>query len=234
MEPAVRVDQPDDRPDLGPPTTLVLVRHGRTDDTDERRVRGGSSAGPQLNAAGQAQVADLAQAFRSGSWEPADAGDRPRGPRPVVLVASPLLRARQTATAVAAALDLEPRFDPAWAELDLGDWDGLSYAEIAAGWPERYGAWRASSAVAPPSGESLDELAARAAGACDRLVREQPGRTVLVVSHTAPIRSVIARALDAGPAALWRLRVDPARLSVIRFWADGGCEVATVNSPGPP
>jgi hypothetical protein len=41
---------------------------------------------------------------------------------------------------------------------------------------------------------------------------------------------VLARVLAAGPAALWRLRVDPTAVSVVRFWTDGGCEVATVNS----
>jgi broad specificity phosphatase PhoE len=148
----------------------------------------------------------------------------------VAVISSPLLRARQTASAVATALDLEPQMDDDWAEVGLGDWDGLSYAEIAAGWPEQYRDWRRSTAVAPPNGESLDDVAQRVAGACDRLVRAHPGRTVVVLSHTAPIRIVLARALTAGPAALWRLRIDPTSVSGLRFWADGGCEVAGVNS----
>jgi probable phosphoglycerate mutase len=152
------------------------------------------------------------------------------GTRPVTVVASPLLRARQTATVLVNALGLKSQIDDAWAEVSLGDWDGLGYAEIAAGWPDRYRDWRRSTAVAPPGGESLDDVAKRVGAARDRLVRGHPGRTVVVVSHTAPIRTVLADALVAGPAALWRLRVDPAGLSVIRFWADGGCEVVTVNS----
>ena len=150
--------------------------------------------------------------------------------RPVHVLASPLLRARQSATALGAALGLQPQLDDDWAEVSLGDWDGLSYAEIAEGWPAEYLAWRTSTAVAPPHGESLDDVARRVGAACDRVVAEHPGRTVLVVSHTAPIRTVITRALDAGPTALWRLRVDPAAVSVVRFWADGGCEVGCVNS----
>ena len=206
--------------DLGRPATVILVRHGRTEDTEQRRVRGGSSAGPQLAPAGRLEARRLAEVV--GGWP--DAG------RPVAVVTSPLLRARQTADLLGAALDLEPVEDDDWAEVSLGDWDGLSYAEIADGWPDEYRAWRASTAVAPPHGESLDDVAKRAGAACDRVIERHPGRTVLVVTHTAPIRTVLRRALEAGPAALWRLRVDPVRISVLRFWADGGCEVGTVNS----
>jgi probable phosphoglycerate mutase len=231
--------------DLGEPSTVILVRHGRTDDTDQHRARGGGSAGPELNAPGQRQAEQVARllaehAARFG--EPAATGsssivsssESPAhsllGTRPVAVVASPLLRSRQTATVIADGLGLEPQFDDDWAELSLGDWDGLGYAEMAAGWPELFRDWRRSTAVAPPNGESLDDVAKRVGSACDRLVTAHPGRTVVVVSHTAPIRTVLARALAAGPAALWRLRVDPTAVSVVRFWADGGCEVATVNS----
>jgi probable phosphoglycerate mutase len=231
--------------DLGSPTTLILVRHGRTDDIDQRRVRGGDGAGPSLNAAGRRQVERLAQvlAESAGQAESADCAkpadraeslDRAESAdgagRPGVIVASPLLRAWQTATALGEALGLAPVADDDWAELSLGEWDGLSYAEIAAGWPTQYRAWRASTAVAPPLGESLDDVGTRVAAARERLVRDYPGQRVIVVSHTAPIRTVIAGALDAGPAALWQLRIDPARVSVVRFWTDGGCEVASVNT----
>jgi probable phosphoglycerate mutase len=213
----IQVGSSIDAVDLGEPTTLILVRHGRTDETD-RLARGGDSAGPALNAAGRRQTQQLAQLLAN------------RGGRPSAIVSSPVLRAHETAIVLGAALDLEPVLDDRWAEVLLGDWDGLGYAAIADGWPAEYQAWRASTGAAPPGGESLDDVAKRADTACDRLVVAHPGQTVVVVSHTAPIRTVIARALDAGPAALWRLRVEPAAVSVVRFWLDGGCEVSTVNS----
>ena len=229
--------------DLGEPTTVVLVRHGRTDDTDQHRARGGGTVGPALNIPGQRQARQVAQllgdhAEARGSSDPAEGwtssaeslAESLLGTRPAAVVASPLLRSRQTAIAIAEALGLEPQFDRDWAEVALGDWDGLGYAEMASGWPENFRDWRRSTAVSPPNGESLDDVVKRVGAACDRLVIAHPGRTVVVVSHTAPIRTVLARALAAGPAALWRLRVDPTGVSVVRFWADGGCEVATVNS----
>lgn len=228
--------------DLGEPTTVILVRHGRTEDTDQRRARGGAQAGPALNAPGRLQAARLAQVLGrllagtgpdAGGLGPAgEYGDAPGWflARPAAILTSPLLRARQTAHALGPVLDLEPRPDAAWAELSLGDWDGLGYAEIAAGWPGEFRQWRHSPSVAPPGGESMDDVAKRVSAARDRLIEDYPGQAVVVVSHTAPIRTVIARALDAGPVALWRLRINPTSVSVVRFWADGGCEVAAVNS----
>ena len=212
--------------DLGEPTTLLLIRHGSTVDTDQRRVRGSAAAGPGLTAEGLERVRRLAQ--RLAEHSPTDPA-----PRPAALITSPLLRAGQTAAALGDALGLTPIADDDWAEVSLGDWDGLDYAEIAARWPAEYRAWRGSTSAAPPHGESLDEVGKRVAAARDRLIRQYPGRRVLVVSHTAPIRTVLSLALDAGPVALWRLRIDPAGLSVVRFWADGGCEVAAVNSADP-
>jgi broad specificity phosphatase PhoE len=220
------------------PSTLVLVRHGSTDDTDRGHARGGDSDGPPLSENGRRQVAHLTRTLADQAG--ADHGyelpiGRPPwvevlGSRPVAVVTSPLRRARETARAVAGPLRLTPRPAPEWREIELGEWDGLSYGEMAARSPAEFSAWRTSPDAAPPGGESLTDLAARVGAARLRLVEEFPGRTVLVVSHTAPIRAVVAEALDAGPATFWRLRIDPGAVSVVRFWADGGCEVSTVNS----
>lgn len=227
-------------PDLGSPVTLLLVRHGSTDDTDGRRARGGDGEGPPLNANGRRQVAHLTRALADQAG--ADHGyelpmGRPPwvevlGSRPVAVVTSPLRRARETAAAVAGPLRLTPVVDDAWRELALGAWDGLSYGEIAARWPEEFRAWRESPETAPPGGESLTALAARVEEGRRALVAQYRGGTVLVVSHTAPIRAVVAAALGAGAAAFWRLRLEPGAVSVVRFWADGGVEVSTVNSTG--
>ena len=209
--------------DLGRPTTLWLVRHARTEDTG-RVLRGGHTDGPDLDPEGRRQAERLARRLT----------DPGGGVRPVTVVSAPALRARRTAWALAETLDLPVRVDDDWAEVRLGEWDGLGYAEIAARWPEDYRRWRGSTAVAPPGGESLDDVFARIATARAALVAAHSGRAVLVVTHTAPVRTVLAQALEAGPAAMWRLRVDPAGLSVVRYWRDGGCEVAGVNLGGGP
>jgi probable phosphoglycerate mutase len=191
-----------------------------------RRVGGGDVAGPELNDLGREQARRLAQVLPR--FLPELAPEQAEGVAPV-LVASPMLRAAGTAQILGPALGVRAAIDQDWAELRFGDWEGLGYAEIARRWPEHYRAWCASPSLAPPGGESLDAVTERIGAALRRLTTGHPGATVIVVTHTAPIRAVLAAALEAGPAAFWRLRLDPASLSVVRFWADGGCEVAGVN-----
>jgi probable phosphoglycerate mutase len=145
------------------------------------------------------------------------------------VICSPLNRARQTAEAVAARLGLPVTADDAWTEIGFGAWDGLTYRQIADRWPAELAAWQGATTVAPPGGESLDEHAARIGAARDAVLARYPGRVVVVVAHTTPVRCVVADALDAGPAALWRTRIDPGSVSAVRYWADGNLEVLTVN-----
>ncbi|GLY18725.1 histidine phosphatase family protein [Kineosporia rhizophila] len=198
--------------DLGAPLTLHLVRHASTALTGSV-PSGGDRHGPALSDQGVAEALDLAS--RLG---PADA-----------LITSPLLRTWQTAWAVREAVGCEPEVAPEWAELRLGEWDGLGYGEIARRWPQEFARWRESAAARPPGGESLSDLQERTDEAGSRLRARFAGRSVVVVTHTGPVRAVVAGALAAGPAAYWRLRVDPASVTTLRYWADGGVEVVTVN-----
>ncbi|MBT0770950.1 histidine phosphatase family protein [Kineosporia sp. J2-2] len=203
-------------PDLGSPLTLHLVRHASTAATG-RVPSGGDDPGPPLNDEGRQQVSALSAVL-----------GRRIGPVDLVL-SSPMLRARQTASGLAGALGREPRTAPDWAELRLGEWNGLAYGEIARRWPAGYRLWQESPSARPPGGESVDDLRRRVDAGTRRLVAEQAGRCVVVVTHTGAVRAAVASALDAGPAAFWRLRVDPASLTTLRCWADGGVEVAAVN-----
>lgn len=212
--------------DLGEPTVLVLIRHGRTPYTEERRMSGTGGADPALSEAGRADAAAVAALLaRLGG---------PDSPLPDVgpverLLCSPLLRTRQTAQAIADRLGLAVAPDDGWAEIAFGEWDGLTYAEVAERWPTEMAAWQGSTTVAPPGGESLVDHAARIAKTRERLVAEHPGAVVAVVAHVTPIRCVVAEALQAGPAALWRMRVSPVSLTAVRYWSDGGAEVLAVN-----
>jgi probable phosphoglycerate mutase len=231
---------PEGRADVGAATVVLLVRHGRTALTEQRRFSGRGGADPDLSDAGRqdaARVADLLAALSSGSAAlssgSAALGSGSKalpdvGPVAAV-VCSPLARTRRTADVVAGRLGLTAVPDEGWSEIGFGAWDGLAYAEVAARWPTELRAWQGSVTVAPPGGESLADHAGRVRSARQRLVAAHPGRTVVVVTHTAPVRAVVAEALDAGPAALWRTRVSPCSVTVVRYWRDGGAEVVTVN-----
>jgi probable phosphoglycerate mutase len=212
--------------DLGEPTVLLLVRHGRTPLTEQRRMSGTGGADPGLSDAGRTDAAGAAALLAALG-----------GPVSVVpdvatvdaIACSPLRRTRETAGVIAGRLGLPVTPIDGWAEIAFGAWDGLTYGEIAARWPDELAAWQGSVTVAPPGGESLADHAARIRAARVELVAAHPGRTVVVVAHVTPIRCVVAEALDAGPAALWRTRISPASVTAVRYWADGGVEVLAVN-----
>jgi broad specificity phosphatase PhoE len=215
-------------PDAGRPTTLLLVRHGSTAWTAERRICGGDDAGPPLSADGVEEVRRLTKVFAGAEFTGL--------PEPVAVVSSPQLRARQTGELVASALGLSATADVSedlgWGELRFGEWHGLTYREIAARWAGEHREWQGSTSVAPPGGESLDDLVVRVAAARERLVAGYPGQAVVVTSHIGPVRAAAAAGLGGADGAFWKLRVSPASLTVVRCWADGGAEVAAVNLGG--
>jgi probable phosphoglycerate mutase len=214
------------RPD-GEPVTLVVARHGRTADTERGVFAGLGGADPPLSPAGEADAARLAAALsRLGT----DASPVPGVPPVQAVVASPMLRTQGTARVVADRLGLGVATDEGWAEMRFGGWDGLTYAEIARRDPQALAAWWGDASSAPPGGESFDALALRVRAARERAVAAHPGESVAVLSHGGPVRVLVRDALEGGTAVLWRLRVTPCALTVIRHWPDGGVEVVTVNA----
>jgi len=198
----------------GSPTRLLLLRHGQTPLSVERRYSGRGN--PPLTELGRDQA--TAAARRIGA----------RGGVAAV-VSSPLGRARETATAVADALDLPVTVHSGLIETDFGQWEGLTFGEAAERDPEIHRAWLGDTSVRPPGGESFDEVHARIVGVRDDLVAEFGGATVLVVSHVTPIKTFLRLALDSGPSLLYRLHLDLASLSIAEFYPDGGSSVRLVN-----
>ncbi|MGH3343577.1 MAG: bifunctional RNase H/acid phosphatase [Carbonactinosporaceae bacterium] len=210
-------------PDLGAPTTLVLLRHGETPLSIERRFSG-VRTDPELTAKGRDQA--RAAAGRISSRYAVEAGSAVDA-----VIASPLRRSMQTARIVARALGRgrEVEVDEGWREADFGAWEGHSFAEIRQRWPDDLAAWLGSTAVPPQGGESFDEVAERVAAARDKVVARHPGQTVLVVSHVTPIKTVVRLALDASPQALYRMELDLASLTVVAWFPDGRSSLRLFN-----
>ncbi|GAA4887983.1 histidine phosphatase family protein [Actinomycetospora straminea] len=202
-----------------PPTRVLLLRHGQSPLSVERRYSGRGD--PELTRQGLEQAAAAATAL-AARHVGADGHIR-------TVISSPLLRARQTADPVAGVLGLGVTVDERLTETDFGTWEGLTFSEAAAQDPEVHRAWLSDSAVSPPRGESFDVVSRRVDAALDDLLRRHPGETVIVVSHVTPIKLILRRALDAGPQMLYRLHLDLACLSVVEFWPDGGASVRLVN-----
>ncbi|MGW1057835.1 bifunctional RNase H/acid phosphatase [Micromonospora rubida] len=197
-------------------TRLILVRHGETEFTAQRRYSGRGDV--PLSARGRAQV--RAVAARVAALAPSVAA----------VVSSPLSRCTATAEAIVEALgDVPLRTAGDLIECDFGAWEGRTFAELRADWPGELDAWLASTHVAPPDGESFTEVAARTIRVTDALIEAYPGETVVVVSHVSPIKLVLRDALSADDAFLHRLYLDAAGISILDRWPDGGVAVRSIN-----
>ncbi|MEC3917017.1 histidine phosphatase family protein [Nocardia sp. CDC160] len=201
----------------GEPTTLLLMRHGETALTPEKRFSGSGGSDPALSETGRRQAEAAARLLAE------------LGPVHAV-VSSPLRRCRETAEPAARKLGLDIRLAAGLREADFGSWDGLTFAEVRDRYPEEWTAWLASpSAVPGGTGESLDSVTRRVEWSRDQLLARHTGQTVLVVSHVAPLRTLIRLALGAPPESLFRMELAAASISAVSYYGDGSASVRWFN-----
>ncbi|MFI8187774.1 bifunctional RNase H/acid phosphatase [Streptomyces sp. NPDC085946] len=203
--------------DLGPPATFVLLRHGETPLTPQKRFSGSGGSDPSLSAAGREQAERVAAALaRRGTVQ--------------AVVASPLARTRETAGIVAGRLGLDVGIEDGLRETDFGAWEGLTFGEVRERHPDDLDAWLASPEAVPTGGgESFAAAATRIAAARDKLIAAYAGRTVLLVTHVTPIKTLVRLALGAPPESLFRMELSAASLSVVAYYADGNASVRLLN-----
>ncbi len=197
-------------PPRGKPTTLVLVRHGVTDATQGKLFSGGlASSNPPLNTEGREQ------ARATGEWLAPLSGAFD------ALVSSPVRRTRETAEILAELLDLGIEEEHGIAEMEFGTWDGMSFTEVHEKWPDELGSWLGDLESAPHGGESFRAVEKRVLEGRDRMMASYAGRTVVVVSHVTPIKTLVAEALGAPLEAVYRMELAPASVSVVSYFHGG-------------
>ncbi len=202
--------------DLGAPTRVVIVRHGLTDDNVAGRVTGRGGGDPALNAEGAHQARRAAEAIAVAV-----------GDGEVAVVTSSLTRARQTAAVIASRLGVEPVVDDGWDEQSVGEWDGLTWAEIADRDASAPGRARSDESFGAPGGETFGQLRERVAQAWKRAACGD--RAVVVVTHRGPIDAVLSEMLGVPRAMAARLGASPGSLAWLRVWADRGFMIDRLN-----
>ncbi|MET9381595.1 bifunctional RNase H/acid phosphatase [Streptomyces sp. NPDC002928] len=203
--------------DMGAPATFVLLRHGETPLTPQKRFSGSGGTDPSLSDVGREQAERVAAALaRRGTIQ--------------AIVASPLARTRETAGAVAARLGLDVTIDDGLRETDFGAWEGLTFGEVSERYPDDLNAWLADPEAEPTGGgESFAATATRIAATRDKLVAAYAGRTVLLVTHVTPVKTFVRLALGAPPESLFRMELSAASLSAVAYYADGNASVRLFN-----
>jgi broad specificity phosphatase PhoE len=200
-------------PAQGEPTVTLLLRHGQTPLSVQKRYAGVSDV--PLTEIGVDQAAAAAKRLASAGIG--------------AIVSSPLQRAVRTAEEVAAVTGVPVVTDEGLRETDFGAWEGLTFAEVRERWPAEMTSWLADPAVAPPGGESFVEVNTRVTEALHRVLTSQARQNVLIVSHVTPIKTLVAAALLAPPAALYRMHLDVAALCEIDWYADGPAVLRSFN-----
>lgn len=193
-------------------TTLVIVRHGVTAHTAAKRFSGGlASSNPPLVEEGRAQVRATAD------WL------RPLGGEVAAVVTSPVRRTRESAEILAAELAVPLVEEPGFAEMEFGAWDGLTFGEVREQYRADLDAWLGSmDAVAGgPGGESFRGVEKRVLAGLHRVLDAYRGRTVVVVSHVTPIKTLVAHALGAPLTSLFRMELAPASVTVVSHYPGG-------------
>lgn len=203
--------------DMGAPATFVLLRHGETPLTPQKRFSGSGGTNPSLSEVGRDQAERAGAALaRRGTIQ--------------AIVASPLARTRETAGIVAAHLGLEVSVEDGLRETDFGAWEGLTFAEVREQYPDDLNTWLGNPEAQPTGGgESFAATATRIAATRDKLVAAYAGRTVLLVTHVTPIKTFVQLALGAPTESLFRMELSAASLSAVAYYADGNASVRLFN-----
>lgn len=198
-------------------TTLLLVRHGDVDGIDPARFRGRRDL--PLTPLGQRQAEAAAKRIAAG-W------------KATALYTSPLRRCLETAAAIAATTQLEPKTLDTLTDFDFGDWTWQTHEEVRKTSPRLFKLWRrAPQLLRVPGGEAIQDVVARGADAVRTILDRHAGETVLAVTHDNVIRCVLVQLLDMpisaygrmviGPCGIGEVVVDGSRIRVLRT-NDGG------------
>lgn len=117
------------------------------------------------------------------------------------------------------------------AEVDFGRWEGRSPAQARADDPEYFARWWRDPELPAPGGSSLAASAVAARALVDALLMAGETADVLLVGHASTVRLLTAFALHLSLAQSSRVQVPPATVAEVRFWADGGSCLESLDWP---
>ncbi|HTQ91497.1 MAG TPA: histidine phosphatase family protein, partial [Streptosporangiaceae bacterium] len=146
----------------GEPTVTLLLRHGQTPMSAQKRYAGRTDA--PLTDTGVRQAVAAAKRLAPAGLD--------------AIVASPLQRTVRTAEEVAAVTGIPVLTDEGFRETDFGAWEGLTFPEVRKRWPSEMAAWLADPSVAPPGGESFAQVTERVTAALRRVLDSRESQTV--------------------------------------------------------
>ena len=190
------------RKESGIMTFIYLVRHGQTAWNKEEVFRGRTDV--PLDVTGRKQAELVGQYFK--------------GMEIHAVYSSPLARARETAEAIARFQNLKVEPLEAMIDMSFGNWEGHAHQEIREIDGRTYRQWVESPHLARlPGGESLDEVRARSMTALEELVRNHPGKSLVLVSHRVICKVLICAILGLDNSHFWHITQDTTAINLIQY-----------------
>jgi len=182
---------------------IILARHGHVDWLAPERFRGRAEL--PLSDLGRRQAQAVAR-YIAATWKP-DA-----------VYTSPLGRCRETGAEIAAPFRLELRPVDGLADIDYGEWQGLTRDEAQERWPDETELWfRTPHIAAIPGGETLAALLSRTSAALRDILWRHPDQTVVLVGHDSVNRVLLLFALEVPLSRYWHLRQEPCAVNELFF-----------------
>ena len=185
------------------PTTLLLVRHGQTPWNALGKIQGCID----LEEAGRLQAQLLADKLK-GSFS--------------AIYSSPLNRAFETAKILAASSHLQVQCEEDLREINFGLWEGLTFKEVHAAYPEAFAKWQTDEMLAPLCGGdgSLKNCVLRSKNCLLKLVQKHPNQTIVAVSHGGLIKTALIGLFDLKMTMYHQMAFGNTCVTTIRFNKD--------------
>ena len=184
---------------------IILVRHGEPSVTARGRCYGRLDVG--LSENGRRQIEKACEFLRKFEFS--------------AIYSSPRIRARESASIIAAQSKLFYETKNDLSEIDFGDFENLTYEEVERKFPEIYRQWMETpTQVEFPNGESFSRMQKRVLQATDELRSEHTGEIVAVVAHGGVNRIILAHFLRLDDENIFRLEQSYAGASVIDFYGE--------------
>lgn len=195
-------------------TEIIIIRHGETEWNKTGCFQGHSDV--PLSAEGRAQAAMLGENLAVDHVD--------------MIYASDLTRAMETAAPLAQRFGLEVISDPQLRELNFGAWEGRNFNDVNAENPNAMKNFYTDPEQADiPESEPFPEFQRRIAGRVREIVAQERGKRIVIVSHGASIRILLADLLSMPIRSIWHLSQLNTAVNKIRFEDDGFAVVTLMN-----
>ncbi|MBC7798240.1 MAG: histidine phosphatase family protein, partial [Pyrinomonadaceae bacterium] len=186
-------------------TQIFLIRHGEPIETARGRCYGKLDV--TLSERGKSQICETNKFLHETKL--------------AAVYSSPRVRAVDSAKIIASAQNLQTDIDDGFAEIDFGDFEGLTYEEVEKRFPETFKIWmKTPTKTQFPNGESFSTMQERVLSGFYKLKARHVNQDFAIVSHGGVNRIILANALKMADEDIFRLGQDYACLNKISFYDD--------------